>query len=136
MPAPRRTRGPGADAAEERQRWVDLGRSQWIDRLCVFCVRMAGSAPHFGKAVCPPVGLSIGGIGLALQAGALFGLQLSLRCQISNVLGFGAPMTHGIGNADGRGSLHTLVLHAIPDQGLSDGEETAAPGADAARSLR
>jgi hypothetical protein len=54
-----------------------------------------------GEAVCPPVGLSIGGIGLALQDGALFGLQVSLRCQISNVPGFGAPLTHGFGNADG-----------------------------------
>jgi hypothetical protein len=55
--------------------WVEHGRSQWIDRLCVFSARMAGSAPRFGRAVCPPVGLSIRGIGLALQDGALFGCK-------------------------------------------------------------
>jgi hypothetical protein len=71
-------RSPSPDSQYERLVWVELGRSQWIDRLCVFCVRMAGSAPHFGKAVCPAVGLSIGGIGLAPQAGAWFGLQVSL----------------------------------------------------------
>ena len=116
---------------------IELGRSQWIDLSYVFSARMASSAPHFGKAVCLPLGLSIGGIGLALRDGALFGLQVSLRCQISNVLRVGAPLTHGSGHADGRVPLHVLVVHAIPDQGLSEGrEETAAPGADAARSLR
>jgi hypothetical protein len=61
---------------------------------------MASAASHFGKAVCPPVGLSIGGIGATLKDSALIGLQVSLCCQISNVLGFGAPLTRGIGNAD------------------------------------
>lgn len=61
---------------------------------------MARSASHFGEAVCPPLGLPIGGVDLAQQDGALFGLQVSLRCQISDVLGLGAPLTHGIGNAD------------------------------------
>jgi hypothetical protein len=70
------------------------------DGLCVFSVRAAGSAFHFGKAVRPQVGLSIGGIDLALADGALFGLQVSLGCQVSNVPGFGGPLTHGIHNSD------------------------------------
>jgi hypothetical protein len=61
---------------------------------------MASAASHFGKAVCPPVGLSIGGIGATLKDSALVGLQASLHRQISNVLGFGAPLTHRVGNAD------------------------------------
>jgi hypothetical protein len=62
----------------EGRLWVELGRSQWIDLSYVFSARMAGSAPHFGRAVCPAVGLSIGAIGLAPQAGAWFGLHVSL----------------------------------------------------------
>jgi hypothetical protein len=93
-------RSPSPDSQYERLAWVELGRSQWIDRLCVFCVRMAGSAPHFGKTVCPAVGLSIGGIGATLKDSALIGCKCLWLCQISNVLGFGAPLTRGIGNAD------------------------------------
>ena len=96
---------------------------------------MAGSAPQCGTAVGPPIGLPIGGVGLAQQDGAVFGLQVSLRCQISNVLGVGAPLPHRLGNADRRDPLRTVVFHEIPDRGLSDDrEETAAPGADAGRS--
>jgi hypothetical protein len=75
---------------------VELSSSQKIEVPWVFSVRMAGSAPHFGEAVC----LALGGIGLALQDGASFGLQVSLRCQISNVPGIGAPLTHRFGNTD------------------------------------
>jgi len=99
---------------------IELGHSQWIDLSYVFSARMASSAPHFGKAVCLPLGLSIGGIGLALWDGALFGLQVSLRCQISNVLGVGAPLTHEIGRGDRRDPLHAFVFHGVPDRGLSD----------------
>ena len=84
------------------------------DGSCVFSVRAAGAAFHFGKAVCPPVGLSIGGIGLAPQDGALFGLQVSMGCQISNVLGFGAPLTHGIGRVDSRDMLLRLFSKEFP----------------------
>jgi len=104
---------------------------------CVFSVRMAGSASLSGEAHCAPLGLSIGGVGLAQQDGALFGLQVPMRCQISDVLGVSAPSTHGIGNADRRDLLHAVVIHGIPNRELSNGrEETAAPGADAARSPR
>jgi hypothetical protein len=89
-----------ATAAVQGRLWVELSRSQPIGQLCVLSVRAAGSAPHFGEALCPPVGLSIGSISLALQDGALFGLQASLHRQISNVIGFGAPLTHRVGNAD------------------------------------
>jgi hypothetical protein len=45
-------------------------------RSSVFSVRMAGSAPQCGQAVVPNIGLPIGGVGLAQQDGALFGLQV------------------------------------------------------------
>ena len=94
-----------------------------------------GLTPQCGKAVGPPVGLPIGGVGLAQQDGALFGLQVSLRCQISDVLGLGAPLTHGIGDADRRDLLHTVIIHGIPNRELSNGREAAAaPSVDAARS--
>jgi hypothetical protein len=64
--------------------------SEMHDRSCAFNVRMAGSASHFGDAFCPLVGLPIGGIGLAQQERALFGPQVSLRCQFSNVLSSGS----------------------------------------------
>jgi hypothetical protein len=90
-------------------------------RSSVFGVRMAGSAPQCGKAVGPPIGLPIGGVGLAQQDGALFGVQVSLRCQISNVLGVGAPLPHRLGNADRRDLLPVAVLHDILDRVMSDG---------------
>jgi hypothetical protein len=66
--------------------------------------------------------------------GALFGLQVSLRCQMSNVFGFGAPLTHRVDNADRLHPLHAFVFHGIPDRRLW--KELAAPNAGAARSLR
>jgi hypothetical protein len=102
-------------------------------RSSAFSVRMAGSAPQCGKAVGPP----IGGVGLAQQDWALFGLQVSLRCQLSKVLGVGAPLPHRLSDADCRDPLHAVVFHGIPYRGLSGGrEEAAAPGADAVRSPR
>jgi hypothetical protein len=113
------------------------GGSEIHGQSSVFSVRMAGSASHFGEAACPQVGLSIGGVGLAQQNGALFGLQASLCGQCSNVLGIGAPLTHGIGDADRRDLLHTVVIHGIPNRELSNGREAAAaPSVDAARSPR
>jgi hypothetical protein len=100
----------------------------------MFSERMAAAAPHFGEANCPPIGLPIGGVGLALQDGTLFGQQVSLRCQVSDVLGVGTPLTHGICNADRRDMLHAVVFHGISDQEVFGGKEEAAPGADAVRS--
>jgi len=62
--------------------------SEMHDRSCAFNVRM-GSASHFGSASAAsrPADRRHG---LAQQEGALFGLQVSLRRQFSNVLSSGS----------------------------------------------
>ena len=98
---------------------------------------MAGSAPQCGKAVGPPLGLPIRGVGLAQQDGALLCLQMSLRCQVSDVLGVGAPLTYRSGDTDRRDLVPAVVIHGIPNRELSNGREaTAACGVHAARSPR